>query len=481
MDAPDPSGEQRKKRLVFCFDGTWNRLSTDKPTNVVLLAQMIEPVAKDGTSQIVYYDEGIGTSAYYLKRVWQGMIGGGMKRIMREAYRFLIFNYSPGDEIFVFGFSRGAFTARSFAGFIRHAGILDAASASNIGEAIRLYEEAPAGVTGVESLDALEFRSEHCSAVCVSEDDYAYRRMTVRDFDESTPILNIRYLGVWDTVRALGVPDFLPFSAYFNRKYGFHDAVLTSKVQSARHAVALDERRLTFPPTMLGSEKVQELNTKAEKGFDTPLQDWQMPYQEQWFPGVHGSIGGGGKERGLSDTALHWVLTGARRAGLDVRSQPGSLVFFVRPDPFCRIFNDPPGWMKRAQSWFHRRFGLSRRGPDCADAISLAAYRRFHELTEGKHGYRPRALDGVETDLFDWDYHKPLSWKSPDGVPYEDHELGEEDTLSELADERLGDAQLWNHLFAVNRDRIDDPDYLPTGTKIRLPIVSPASPPPKTM
>ena len=107
------------KRLVFCFDGTWNKLSTNCPTNVVLVAEMVAPIAKGGVPQIVYYDEGIGTAKS--EHFMGGAFGKGMMTNIREAYRFLLFNYEPGDQIYAFGFSRGAYTARSFLGFIRHA------------------------------------------------------------------------------------------------------------------------------------------------------------------------------------------------------------------------------------------------------------------------------------------------------------------------------------------------------------------------
>ena len=106
------------KRLVFCFDGTWNKLSTDTPTNVVLTAASIVRQAPGGIAQIIHYDEGVGTAR--LEKFLGGMMGAGLTQNIREAYRFLIFNYDPGDEIFVFGFSRGAFSAQTFVGFIRH-------------------------------------------------------------------------------------------------------------------------------------------------------------------------------------------------------------------------------------------------------------------------------------------------------------------------------------------------------------------------
>lgn len=106
------------KRLVFCFDGTWNKLVPDLATNVVLTAASIDRIDKKGVAQIIHYDEGVGTGA--LDSLRGGMFGTGLIDNVREAYRFLVFNYDPGDEIYVFGFSRGAYSARTFVGFIRH-------------------------------------------------------------------------------------------------------------------------------------------------------------------------------------------------------------------------------------------------------------------------------------------------------------------------------------------------------------------------
>lgn len=103
------------KRLIFCFDGTWNKLEPGRATNVVLTAASIERIGRDGSPQIIHYDEGVGTGD--LDQFRGGMFGTGLIDNVREAYRFLIFNYDPGDEIYVFGFSRGAYSAPTFVGF----------------------------------------------------------------------------------------------------------------------------------------------------------------------------------------------------------------------------------------------------------------------------------------------------------------------------------------------------------------------------
>jgi uncharacterized protein (DUF2235 family) len=258
---------------------------------------MTKPIASDGSPQIVYYDEGIGTAKD--ERFRGGAFGKGMMDNIREAYRFLLFNYEPGDHIFAFGFSRGAFTARSFVGFIRHAGILDVDSAKEINKAIELYR-AVFKRDGDDAPRTLEFRSHYSSQVCVSEWDRDWRTQNCKDFDPDTPILEIKYVGVWDTVAALGCPKLIPGATWINRRFRFHDAKLTSKVQSARHAVAIDERRVLFEPVLWNN--VADLNNAQ----GASMYDVKAPYQQKWFPGVHGSVGGGGPERGLSDAALTW-------------------------------------------------------------------------------------------------------------------------------------------------------------------------------
>lgn len=123
---------------MFCFDGTWNRLEAPNPTNVVITAESVTPVARDGTVQIIHYDSGVGTGK---ADHWTGgVFGEGVLDKIVVAYTFLVFNYEPGDEIFVFGFSRGAFSARAFVGFIRSCGIVQRRHAARIADAARLYE-----------------------------------------------------------------------------------------------------------------------------------------------------------------------------------------------------------------------------------------------------------------------------------------------------------------------------------------------------
>ncbi len=203
------------KRLIFCFDGTWNNLDTGHVTNVGITAQSIAPVARDGIQQIVYYDEGVGNARHganwaieSMEKWGGGLFGNGLLANLAEAYKFLIFNYRPGDEIFVFGFSRGAFSARSFTGLLRSCGILRRSNAEHIAKAIQNYR-----TLRLDSENASEtlaqFRWQHSRDICVDEEDDQWRCQAFpEEYKQgSSPLLKIRYLGVWDTVGSLGIPN----------------------------------------------------------------------------------------------------------------------------------------------------------------------------------------------------------------------------------------------------------------------------------
>ncbi|MFN3227868.1 MAG: DUF2235 domain-containing protein, partial [Hyphomicrobiales bacterium] len=245
------------KRLVFCFDGTWNRLDAAHPTNVVLTAQSVAPLDRDGTTQAVFYDEGVGTGRFETLR--GGAFGRGLVRNLEDGYRFLVFNYEPGDEIYVFGFSRGAYTARSFVGLLATVGVLIRHEAKDIGTSIEAYKQLDR--QRVSPGYAEQLRAERSPLVVVNEEDRAWRIQNGYAEAASLPLLNIAYLGVWDTVGSLGIPSSLTFSPLFNKRHRFHDTSLSAMVARARHAVAIDERRTTFEPTLW--DNIDDLNSRT--------------------------------------------------------------------------------------------------------------------------------------------------------------------------------------------------------------------------
>ena len=232
------------KRLAFCFDGTWNRLDAPNPTNVVVTAETILPLAPDGTAQLVFYDEGVGTEKNETFR--GGIFGSGLVENLADAYRFLIFNYTPGDQIYIFGFSRGAYTARSFAGLLNTCGVLLRKHANKVGEAIEHYKQR---ITTPQYLEQMRcYRRDHSPEVCASDEEQTWRQHNLGVANLTLPRLQVTYLGVWDTVGALGIPARYKLLSWVNEKHEFHDTGLSPFVRSARHAVAIDERRKWSAP-----------------------------------------------------------------------------------------------------------------------------------------------------------------------------------------------------------------------------------------
>ena len=271
------------KRIVICADGTWNTpfrspSGPPQPTNVWLTYQLVTPASTDGTPQLAYYHTGIGTVGGPIGRMLGGL-GIGIRHTIVDCYRFLVEHYNPGDDLYLFGFSRGAYTVRSLAGLVRNAGIIDANAHPDAADRDTLIDEAWHLYRG---------RGEDTSPVAQRAVDFRVR-YSCSDF-------RIRCIGVWDTVGALGIPvggivGWL--SRYF---HGFHDVTLSSQVDRAFHAIAVDERRGPYLPTLWVQQP------------DAPRQGQVL--EQVWFPGVHSDIGGDEPwpERGLATTALRWLI-----------------------------------------------------------------------------------------------------------------------------------------------------------------------------
>jgi uncharacterized protein (DUF2235 family) len=266
------------KRLVVCCDGTWNKPDNPTVTNVEKIARTVQsdPTATGGVPQLVYYVSGVGAGSYAADKVLGGAFGFGLQHNVIACYRFLAQNYEPGDEIVVIGFSRGAYTARSVAGMVAKVGLLTKRSLveERLPAAVRLYERKdPVG--GAAGASPEEFKHDHC---------------------HHAPI---HFLGVFDTVGALGVPGF------DRRAPRFHDVQLSADVLCARHALAIDETRLKFAPTFWEAAADDAVPVTADPRV-----------KQVWFEGAHSDVGGGYAQTGLSDTALLWMATQAHATGL---------------------------------------------------------------------------------------------------------------------------------------------------------------------
>ncbi len=257
------------KRLILCCDGTWNSPVAAQVSNIEKLARSMRVGVVDGVQQVVEYISGVGSRGYLVDRLLGGAFGYGFTRNVVDGYRFLAINYEPGDEIVVLGYSRGAYTARSIVGMISAVGLMTpkALIDDRLCEAEAAYRDL--GPHRAER--QARFRAEHS-------------RRGVR----------VAFLGVFDTVGALGVP------GPSRRKNRFHDVSLSPIVERARQALAIDEHRITFAPCI----------------WDVPDDDPEGRVEQVWFPGTHGDVGGGGVRRGLSDLTLLWMAAELREVGV---------------------------------------------------------------------------------------------------------------------------------------------------------------------
>ncbi|OXM69899.1 DUF2235 domain-containing protein [Amycolatopsis vastitatis] len=332
------------KRLVICCDGTWNKLGQPNPTNVTKVKEAVAATDSAGTSQIAFHGDGVGTGTSLWDHFTGGAFGLGLSAKVRDAYEFVVKNYEPGDELFFFGFSRGAFTARSTVGFIRNCGVLRPENAGLIKEAYRLYRDRDTSTTGPESPKAREFREK-----------YAH--------EDRTPI---RFIGVWDTVGALGIPlSGGRLLNLLNRRWQFHDTQLSSIVQSAFQALAVDEHRTSFKPAVWESSQAGQER------------------EQVWFAGDHSDVGGGHAVSDLSDLALRWMTDRAHHCGLA-----------FEPDVFAGLYpGNPLGALHDSLNGFFRLFGRVVRSigtvdPQSEFAASTAVCRHEHQPPP----YRPDNL-----------------------------------------------------------------------------------------
>ena len=275
------------KRLVICCDGTWNHLEMKQTTNVVAVAENVVPVGMDSDGQpclqLSFYDEGVGTASGnaltdFAEKYISGSMGFGLDHNVCQAYRFLVNNYEDGDEVYLFGFSRGAYTVRCLAGLINYAGLLRRHQLKLIKEAYELYR----GAKDPQGSTAVGFRE-----------------------DNGTDQIAITFMGCWDTVGALGLPDKLPeldVDTKFNERFRFSDNKISPFIKHARHAIALDEKRKEFDVTLM---------KRGHNGQDLT---------QLWFAGDHGCVGGGSAHKlPLSSISLKWMCEEAQKIGLTFR------------------------------------------------------------------------------------------------------------------------------------------------------------------
>ncbi|MFI4970259.1 MAG: DUF2235 domain-containing protein [Lysobacterales bacterium] len=281
------------RNLVLLFDGTWSK--PESHTNVERLANLLVADG-NGTPQIIHYVAGVGIGTG-LGHWFGGAFGWGLSGNVMEGFRWLANSWQPDDAVFLFGFSRGAYTARSLGGMIRKCGLLrrdghNAVAASDVSAAYDFYRRDD---VRPDDAEAVAWRAQHSVEI------------------------GIRCIGVWETVGSLGIPDVASWFPYARSRYRFHDTELSRIVKYAYQAIALDEQRADFAPTMWTRNPA----TLAPGENATAPKAGQIEMEQRWFIGSHGDVGGGNEVDGagrtpdpLPDIALAWLQRKAIAAGL---------------------------------------------------------------------------------------------------------------------------------------------------------------------
>jgi uncharacterized protein YjbI with pentapeptide repeats/uncharacterized protein (DUF2235 family) len=270
-----------RRNLAICCDGSW---AGPGQTNVSRIARAVAGTSSDGAGQLTIH-----------QRCRTSDSRAAVEQDVLDTYRLLVQNFQPGDQLYFFGFSRGAYVARTVVGMISAVGILRREHGDRVDEAHALYRS----------------RSTHSSP----------RSFTAIDFRHSYSFeTTVKFVGVWETVGRLGIPaTWLRRRDPRWRRLMFHDTVKSRIVETACQALAIDEHRSTFPPVLW----------------------WRSPDVEQvWFPGSHDDVGGGFINNGLAGPSLHWMMTKASERGLAFRDGP--------------VDADPLGTLHLSRSGTHR-------------------------------------------------------------------------------------------------------------------------------
>lgn len=372
------------RNLVICCDGTWNTLDNKDgdihaPTNVARIFGAAPDILDAEHQQLSYYHEGVGTEGGFLSRIRGGGLGSGLNKNIKSSYKWLSVNYKPDDQIFLFGFSRGAYTVRSLAGMINASGLLNL-SDENL------------------EIETIWKRVDEAFA------RYKGHRQRSASFSNAKfhPTPNIHFMGVWDTVGSLGIPDDLGVLNLFDmpHKYKFHDTVLSSKVVHARHAVAIDEFRQSFAPTLWSN---------IPKDHDV---------EQIWFSGVHSDVGGGYADTALADLSFAWMMDEAKKHGLQVRE---GLTKQLKGDPLGLLHDSLTGVFEKLKT-------RPRNVPSFDDAKK---HKLFHKSAISRQKnpplsqpnyWRTRQLNGKESIKLDIFANRP--WNSTGvflraGIKYE--------------------------------------------------------------
>jgi uncharacterized protein (DUF2235 family) len=290
-EAPAVTVAQPSKRLAVFLDGTWNEVDTN--TNVWRMKSLCAKIGNDGKPQLVYYEIGVNG-------VLGGTVGKGLDKNIRKAYEWLIENYDEGDEIFIFGFSRGAYTARSLAGLVAKLGILKPGSPIGVGQFYERYKRS----------DEQTIWQLHEMKDAGKLSEFTLEERWMLKYSQRA---KIKVVAVWDTVGSLGIPAF-GIKGVSRSTLGFLQTGLRIHIENNYHALAIDEHRQDFAPTLWDVRRSN--NPNDAHAAPRPM----TSVEQRWFVGAHANVGGGYVDDLLAQIPLRWIMAKASTRGLTFRN-----------------------------------------------------------------------------------------------------------------------------------------------------------------
>lgn len=355
------------KNIIVCSDGTGNAAIKGRGTNVFKLYESLDLTSHRTDPhvppQVAFYDDGVGTEDFKPLKILGGAAGVGLSRNVRQLYTEIVRVYDPGDRIFLFGFSRGAFTVRTLAGFIGKCGLLDP-SKPGLEQASQLDRM----VKKAYSVYRRCYRPRLAEMI-IGKDDGTKTQEFSKQYCHPGEV-RIAFIGVWDTVDAVGLPFHLAdvLNAFVYR-FKFPDLRLSAKVDRACHALAIDDERHSFSPVLWD-----------ESGGEQRI-------EQVWFSGAHSNIGGGYPKHGMSLVTLDWMMSAAEKAG--VRFIPADRQFYREHANVDDKLYDPRAGLGIFYRWKPR---------DIAELCSRCGVRpKLHlsvleRVAHGSDGYAPGNL-----------------------------------------------------------------------------------------
>jgi uncharacterized protein (DUF2235 family) len=288
------------KNIILLSDGTGNAASSIWHTNVWRTFQSIDLTVFD---QVACYDDGVGTSSFKPLAILGGAFGWGLKRNVLHLYKFLCRNYEPDSKIFAFGFSRGAFTIRVLIGLVANEGLIPYSTEDDLeSKAIAAYREYRRNRFGAGIGTVLRLMRD--AWVAIKNKVLGRERY---ESNSNTKVKSIRFIGLWDTVAAYGLPvdEWTMGINKYIWPLELPDRKLWPAVERACHALALDDERTTFHPVLWDEGKVPE-----------------GKISQVWFAGMHANVGGGYPDDSLAETPLLWIMKEAESCGLQFKISP---------------------------------------------------------------------------------------------------------------------------------------------------------------